>query len=204
MANLNCPNCGGAIEGISPLIRSIDCPYCSSWLRLNNQLWEANEGQKAPLDAPTFLRVGLGGDASDGTRYTIRGRLRFQYGMGSWDEWWVEDSHGDSFWLEEDDGSYYRHALGREIRLPGGGQSIAVGSTLSLENGPSLFITEKYQADIVGREGMLPIEPEAETTVIYIDGVENGEEYSLEIEGDYATISQSEDFDMHAVQWDKV
>ena len=81
MANLNCPNCGGAIEGVSPLIRSIDCPYCSSWLRLSNQLWEASDGQKSPLDAPAFLLVGMSGRAPDGTQYTIRGRLRFQYGL---------------------------------------------------------------------------------------------------------------------------
>ena len=203
MANLNCPNCGGAIEGISPLIRSIDCPYCSSWLRLNNQLWEANKGQETALDAPTFLRVGMGGDAPDGTRYTIRGRLRFQYGMGSWDEWWLDDSHGQSFWLEEDDGAYYRHSLGEEVSVAGGISSISVGGTLALRDGPTLFVTEKYQADIVGREGMLPVEPEAETTVYYVDGVENGEEYSLEIEGEYASISQSEAFDIRAIKWDK-
>lgn len=202
MANLNCPNCGGAIEGISPLIRSIDCPYCSSWLRLSNQLWQANEGQKSPLDAPAFLRVGMGGDAPDGTRYTIRGRLRFQYGMGSWDEWWMEDNRGDSFWLEEDDGTYYRHSLGTEIKIPGGTNGISVGGTLALDDGPTLFITEKYQADIVGREGLLPVEMEAETTVIYVDGVENGEEFSLEIEGEYASLSQSEIFDIRSINWD--
>ena len=204
MAILNCPNCGGAIEGISPLIRSIDCPYCSSWLRLSNQVWQANEGQKTPLDAPTFLRVGLGGNAPDGTRYSVIGRLRFQYGMGSWDEWWIEDSHGESFWLEEDDGSYYRHSLGKEISLPNGSKGISVGGTLTLNDGPTLFITEKYQADIVGREGMLPVEPEAETTVFYVDGVENGEEYSLEIEGDYASISQSTEFNIRSIDWDNV
>ena len=203
MANLNCPNCGGAIEGVSPLIRSIDCPYCSSWLRLSNQLWEANDGQKTPLDAPAFLLVGMNGSAPDGTHYTIRGRLRFQYGMGSWDEWWMESNGGESFWLEEDDGTYYRHSLGEEISLPGGNKGISVGGTLALNNGPTLFVTEKYQADIVGREGMLPVELEAETTVTYVDGVEDGEEYSLEIEGEYASISQSEEFDIRSIKWEK-
>jgi len=202
MANLNCPNCGGAIEGISPLIRSIDCPYCSSWLRLSNQLWQANEGQKAPLDAPAFFHVGMGGNTPDGTHYRILGRLRFQYGMGSWDEWWMDDSHGQSFWLEEDDGTYYRHSLGKEIKIPGGISNVSIGSSLTLNGGPTLFVTEKYQADIVGREGMLPVELEAETTVTYIDGVANGEEYSLEIEGEYASLSQSETFDVRSIKWD--
>lgn len=202
MATLNCPNCGGAIAGVSPLIRSIDCPFCGSWLRLSNQLWQAQEGQQSPLDAPTYLRVGLQGSAPDGTHYTVQGRLRFQYGLGSWDEWWVESSHGDGFWVEEDDGVYYRHGLGDEITLPGGGNNVGVGQMLPLPNGPSLFITEKFQADIVGREGLLPVEFDVDAKVTYMDGVADGEEYSLEIEGETAAISQAEVFDIRSVRWE--
>ena len=116
----------------------------------------------------------------------------------------MESNGGESFWLEEDDGTYYRHSLGEEISLPGGISGISVGGTLALNNGPTLFITEKYQADIVGREGMLPVELEAETTVTYVDGVESGEEYSLEIEGEYASITQSEEFDIRSIKWEQV
>ena len=51
---------------------------------------------------------------------------------------------------------------------------------------------------------MLPVELEAETTVTYVDGVENGEEYSLEIEGEYASITQSEEFDIRSIKWEQV
>lgn len=201
MATLNCPNCGGAIEGISPHIRSIDCHYCGSWIRLSNQLWQAETGQQTPLDAPSFLRVGLRGDAPDGTQYTVRGRIRFQYGLGTWDEWWFESSHGDGFWVEEDDGVYYQHAAGQEIpfsqTIPG------VGEMLPIPNGPTLFITEKYEATIVGREGMLPNEPEASSVITCIDGVDGGEEYSLEVDKHGASISQSEVFAIRDIRWDK-
>jgi len=38
----------------------------------------------------------------------------------------------------------------------------------------------------------------------YVDGVENGEEYSLEIEGEYASITQSEEFDIRSIKWEQV
>jgi len=202
MATLNCPNCGGAIEGVSPLIRSIDCSYCGAWLRLGNQLWEAEAGQKSPLDAPSYLRVGLYGTAADGTGYTVQGRVRFEYGQGSWDEWWLESSHGEGFWVEEDDGVYYRHAPGKDISLTAH-NTIGVGQMLALPNGSQLFITEKFTATIVGREGMLPVEPEASQLITYMDGVADGEEFSLEIDGKEAYLSQSEVFPLRDIRWDK-
>ncbi len=202
MATLNCPSCGGAIEGVSPFIRSIDCSYCGAWIRLSNQVWQAEDGQKAPLDAPSYLRVGLRGDAPDGTQFNVRGRIRFQYGMGIWDEWWVENNQGDGFWVEEDDGVYYRHAPGDEITLSGS-ESVGVGQMLSLPNGPSLFITEKFDAVIIGREGMLPNEPVASETITYMDGVADGDEYSLEIDGNSAYVSQSEVFNLRDIKWDQ-
>ncbi|PID46505.1 MAG: hypothetical protein CSB47_03755 [Proteobacteria bacterium] len=202
MTNLNCPSCGGAIEGVSPHIRSIDCHYCGAWIRLSNQLWQAEAGQETPLGAPSFFRVGMRGDAPDGTWLMVRGRIRFQYGMGTWDEWWLENSHGDGFWVEEDDGVYYQHAPGEEITLDAS-SSAGVGQMLPLPNGPNLFITEKFDATIIGREGMLPNEPEASSVITYIDGVADGDEYSLEIDGDCAYVSQSEIFPVHDIRWDQ-
>ena len=75
---------------------------------------------------------------------------------------------------------------------------------LSLPTGQSLFVTEKFTATIVGREGMLPSEPEAQSTVTYIDGVDDGDEYSLEIEDGVAAVSQAEVFDFRAIKWDSL
>ena len=176
MSTLNCPSCGGKIEGISTHIRSIDCSYCGSWLRLNNQTWKANTGQKIALNAPSFLRVGLLGTLANGEHYKVLGRIRLQYEQDSWDEWWVEDSYGKGFWVEEDDGVYYRHINTQELDLED--TSVNVAEDLTLSNGLTLFITEKFEAIISGREGFLPTEPETNSVVTYMDGVANGTEYS--------------------------
>lgn len=203
MSKLNCPSCGGMIEGVSPLIRSIDCQYCGSWLRLNNQIWEANAGQQVALNAPSFLQVGMRGDLRSGESFKVLGRLRLQYDNDSWDEWWLEDGYGQGFWLEEDDGVYYRHAIQETLEANTALQSAAVAEQLTLTNGLRLFVTEKYDAVIVGRQGFLPNEPETSQRVTYIDGVADGTEYSLEVEGTEAYLSQSEVFDIHAIRWDK-
>jgi len=202
MATLNCPSCGGSIEGVSALIRSIDCQYCGSWLRLNNQIWTANKGQEIALNAPSFLRVGLLGYISNDEYYTVLGRLRLQYERDSWDEWWVEDHHGNGFWLEEDDGVYYKHINTQEIEFSSNSLKVNVAENLTLSNGLSLFITEKFEATIVGREGFLPTEPETNNSVTYMDGVANGSEYSLEIENNHASISQAEVFNIQSIRWE--
>lgn len=205
MPNLNCPSCGGSIEGVSTHIRSIDCSYCGSWLRLNNQLWQASVGQQVALNAPSYLSVGLQGSSPNGDQYTVAGRLRLQYENDSWDEWWIENQSGNGtgFWIEEDDGVYYRHINTQEIEFNASSLNSGVGDELALSNGLTLFITEKFDAIISGREGFLPTEPETNTVVTYMDGVAGGKEYSLEIEDGHASISQGEVFDLHSVKWDK-
>jgi len=200
METLNCPNCSGSIEGISPHIRSVDCSYCGSWLRFNNQIWEAKAGQSVALNAPSFLHVGKSGSLKNDLSFKVVGRIRLKYDYETWDEWWVEDGYGNGFWLEEDDGSYYRHTNQETINIVDA--SVGVGENLTLENGLTLFITEKFKASIVGREGFLPNEPETNELIEYLDGVSNGTEYSLEIDGNTASISQSELFDIQAIKWD--
>ncbi len=200
---INCPSCGGEIEGVSPLIRSIDCSFCGSWLRLNNQIWKANAGQEIALNAPSFLRVGLVGNLANGEHYKVMGRIRLQYEQDTWDEWWLEDSYGNGFWLEEDDGIYYKHINTQELELTTSSSNIHVAEDLSLSNGLTLFVTEKFEAKIIGREGFLPSEPETNSVVTYVDGVANESEYSLEIENQHASLSQAQIFDIQSVNWER-
>lgn len=201
MAVLNCPNCGGSIDGVTPLIRSIDCEYCGSWLRLSNQVWQAQPGQETPLNAPSYLRVGMYGTVFDGSAYTVRGRIRFSYDGGTWDEWWIESSHGDDFWLEEDDGAYYSHQPSQDIELSD--RQVKVGQTLPLPDGINLMITEKCLARIIGREGVLPVDLDVSSPVLCVDGVANGREYSIEVQNGAASISQSEEFDFRSIEWEQ-
>lgn len=203
MSILNCPSCGGSIEGISPHIRSIDCSYCGSWLRLNNQIWKVNAGQKVALNAPSFLRVGLLGNLPNGDFYKVLGRIRLQYEQDHWDEWWLEDSSGQGFWLEEDDGVYYRHTNPQQIDFDNRFLNVNVAEELALNDEVTLFVTEKYEATIVGREGFLPTEPDTNSIVTYLDGVLDGVKYSLEIEGKHVALSQSKKFDVQSIRWER-
>jgi len=204
VSKLSCPSCAGEIEGVSPLIRSIDCSYCGSWLRLNNQIWEANSGQKTALNAPSFLRIGMIGVLSNDNHYKVMGRIRIQYEQDSWDEWWVEDNYGKGFWIEEDDGVYYLHNHQQEFKVGNVADKAEVAEDLSLSNGMSLYVTEKYEGTIVGREGFLPTDAETNSSVTYIDGVINGVEYSLEIENKVASLYQAEVLDIQSIRWESV
>ena len=201
VSNLNCPGCGGLIQHISPHIRSIDCIYCGSWLRLGNGGWRQGTAQSQPLVAPAFLGLGKSGVLPSQESARIVGRLRYGYGLGEWDEWWLETASGEGFWLEEDDGAYYLHTdqviASANLHIP----SIEVGKTLSLDHGIELYVTEKYTARIVGREGLLPVVAGAGEKVTCVDGTCRGREYSLEILNGEAELSLSVEVDIDSMAW---
>jgi len=37
-------------------------------------------------------------------RYLPLGKIRYSYGRGFWEEWWLKDSKGEEFWLSIDEG----------------------------------------------------------------------------------------------------
>jgi hypothetical protein len=52
---------------------------------------------------PSLIELGIT-FSYDGRSYLPMGMIRYSYGRGFWQEWWVKDSSEDEYWLSVDEG----------------------------------------------------------------------------------------------------
>lgn len=197
--NLNCPSCGGPINNISPIVRSISCDYCASLVYFNNSSW--HNGGKFPTEiaAPALLQVERQGQF-EGQAFRVAGRVRLEYSSGSWDEWWLEFENGEDRWLEEDDGSYFFHQSVPVTATPGDFQDLGAGQMLTTGD-KSWFITETGKASVAGVQGQLPVTLQPGFQLRYFDAITEGREISIEVWGNEVEASLSHSVDPSALNW---
>lgn len=199
--NLSCPACGGPVENISPIVRSISCGHCANLLYFDNNSW--HNGGKFPTEiaAPALLSVELQGQIG-GQSFQVAGRVRLETRNGHWDEWWLEFENGEDRWLEEDDGSYFFHqslpisAAPADLQGLGPGQMLANGDT-------SWFITESGEATVAGIQGQLPVTLQPGFRLRYFDAIAEGREISIEVWGNEVEASLSQSIDASAFSWNR-
>ena len=110
--DFSCPTCGAAQQITNPGVVMAVCEYCE-----NAIIWDEDAirsaGKKATL-SEGFTRLYRG---ASGTllkkRFRVLGRVRYSFGGGFWDEWFVELSDGKSGWLSED---HHQLALETEVK----------------------------------------------------------------------------------------
>lgn len=87
--------------------------------------------------------------------FEVFGRLRYDYGSGFWDEWWVVLESGAGKWISVDEGDIaVENAFEPETALPAFAD-LSVGALVSID-GRGLKVTEKDHAVCLGAEGELP------------------------------------------------
>lgn len=102
----NCPSCGGAIELHAPDIRIAMCPHCGSGLFLEDKTVKNLGVQSTIADTPSLIKL-FQPFHYQSKPYLPVGQVRFDYGRGFWDEWWVlEQKTGKGQWLSVDEGDY--------------------------------------------------------------------------------------------------
>ena len=151
---LNCPSCGSEVPSALQYSKLAVCGACRTTLFLEDQVVK-HAGVKSVLsEEPSLLSLGR--------RFRYKtwlfeplGRLRFDYGDGFWDEWWVLLDTGAGRWFSIDEGDI---AIEVPLELTGEApdlDAMQVGQEVSLE-GMRLRVTEKQTATCVGMEGELP------------------------------------------------
>ena len=176
---LSCPGCGGNIEIKDSFSKIAICEWCGATLAVKDTGLDPT-GQTSKLaDYPSRFKVGCTGTINN-NKFTARGRLRYDYGDGFWDEWFIVFDSGKKSWLQEDEGEYSIYTKQKVKSEIPTFDSIKVGSKLSI-NDNSIFITEKGKATIAGGEGELMFEIYPGETVSYFEGTSNGKIISVEV-----------------------
>lgn len=200
----NCPSCGGGIELHAPDIRITTCPHCSSGLFLEDNSIK-DLGIKSQMAAyPSLLSLFHNFRYQDKVMMPV-GHVRFDYGRGFWDEWWVIDQKtGEGHWMSVDEGDY---ALERPISLDrfllaGQGaakvrQSLKINKNLHLKaldgHLETVRVTEVGEGVCIGLEGEIPelIHLNDRFDYAHLSG-DQQRLYTVEVEGDEISLFQGD------------
>ena len=95
-----CPNCGAPVEfQWSSAVQTV-CSHCRSVLvRRDLDLTKVGVVADLPPDVSP-IQVGTKGRFADAA-FTVTGRIVYEYGAGTWNEWHLLFSDGSSGWLSD-------------------------------------------------------------------------------------------------------
>lgn len=101
----NCPNCGGPIQFRWSGAVQTTCPYCASIL-VRHDLELERVGVVSDLPAAgSPIQIGTQGRYGD-RRFTVTGRIVYEYERGTWSEWHLAMGDGSSGWLSDAQAEY--------------------------------------------------------------------------------------------------
>ncbi len=178
MSNIfNCPSCAAELDKKIKYSKHIICKYCYSSIFLDDDSVK-NLGKMAQLiDEPSIFTMGKYFEYRD-WKFIPIGRVRYDYGRGWWDEWYVTDSSGETKWISVDEGNIAIEKKTNENENPiisFDDLSIGESLTLTLEKKSYTFsIIEKKRCKCVAAEGELPFEIIPNEEFNYVDLLANG------------------------------
>ena len=151
---LNCPSCGASVPVRLKYAKLLVCGSCQTSLFLEDEVVK-NVGERSALTpVPSIFEMGR--------RYQYRnwqlepyGRIRFDYGGGFWDEWWMMLDSGEGRWISVDEGDIAVEAPIEYGRAPPAYDTLTIGRELTLAK-QKVTVTERGDATCVGAEGTLP------------------------------------------------
>jgi hypothetical protein len=151
--SIACPSCGAPHSLANPGIITVVCEYCGNTVVIDQE--RLKDLGKQSILPEGFSRLFRG---ATGTlfqrRFHVLGRVRYSFGHGFWDEWYIETETGQTGWLTEDN-----HEFAFQVEEPG----VTVPAFASLRPGAGVqvkdklyTIQEKGLAECLGIEGDLP------------------------------------------------
>ncbi len=174
-----CPTCGAPLPARNPGIVMAVCEYCGAVSYWNEQ--GVSSTGKTSMLSEGFTRLYRGATGTlRGTRFRIEGRVRWGYGVGFWDEWYIVGEDGTRGWLAEDD---HELALQTQRQATVDTSGVALGATIPFEGG-SFIVLEMGEAQCLGVEGNLPVPILPDETHSYFDATSPDGRFALGVEID--------------------
>ena len=150
----NCPSCGAPITFTSSIAVSIVCTYCRSLvIRRDLNLEALGKVAQLPPDVSP-LQLGTTGEI-DGVKFQLVGRVRWQWELGSWTEWYAELGGGTGKrWLAETQG-FYTFTAPIAGTTPPPIRALKAGKTVRIA-GKELTVVDIKESVCSAAEGELP------------------------------------------------
>lgn len=182
MSEKTCPSCGAPAVVRNPATISKVCEFCSTVM-----IWDQdslkNAGKESRL-AEGYSRLYRWATGSiQGTRFQVLGRVRYSFGRGFWDEWYVMLENGEGHWITEDNHEFSFQELSTSVSNMPAFDQVSVGDNLTI-NDRDYQIQEKGMATCLGMEGELPRGILPNEQYPYVDGSSYDGEYTFGLEYD--------------------
>jgi len=101
----NCPQCGDALAIHFKYSKLVKCRSCGSSIFLEDDAVKLI-GESAVLSPePSLIQLHQPFNYR-GHHYLPLGKIRYSYGRGFWEEWFLKDSRNKEYWLSIDEGDF--------------------------------------------------------------------------------------------------
>jgi hypothetical protein len=182
-----CPSCGAPLTFENAHSLYAVCKYCKTMSVQSEDALKEVGKTAALVEDGSPLQLGASGTI-DGKTFTIIGRIQYSFGLGYWNEWFLnmaEDAGGPA-WLGEANGMYFFTRHKKDAKLPDtlDFSKLVAGGSVSVD-GKEFFIKDIQKTKVVSGEGELPFPFESEYEAPVVD--------MLRQDGTFATLDFSED-----------
>ncbi|MFT7678627.1 MAG: hypothetical protein ACI8QC_002621 [Planctomycetota bacterium] len=174
LREFRCGNCGADTKVSGPGVLVVICGNCQ-WSSLRTDRGMQSVGKLAEVTPlASHFQVGTEGQWNNRS-FTVRGLIQLDHGAGPWNEWAVEDTAGEWFWIAEAQGEI-QVMEESELELALAPADVELLGKLDLGEGDLFLVTELGQGKVLTAAGELPIEIEAGTQTRYADLQRGGHE----------------------------
>lgn len=178
---INCPSCGAGHDVKNPGLITFVCEYCGNAVYWDEGgIKDVGKQSILPEGFSRMYRGALGSLLNK--RFEVLGRVRYSFGKGFWDEWYIEFEKGGTAWLSEDNHEFALETETQNIRVP---EFDALYPGYKIKSKDTAFIVEEIgYAECLGVEGDLPKMIQSGERYKYADGSSPDGRYTIGIEYD--------------------
>jgi len=149
--SINCPQCGGELPIYFAHAKLAQCKYCSSSIFLEDEA--ARLAGYSSVLAPKPSLIELNSPFTYKQKHFLPvGMVRYSYGRGSWEEWWIKDDSDEEWWLSVDEGDMVLEKLIENTEDAGLFSNPYIGQRV----GEKWMVTEIGKGECEGFAGSLP------------------------------------------------
>jgi len=148
----NCPQCGDALAIHFKYSKLVKCRSCGSSIFLEDDAVKLIGESALLAPEPSLIQLHKPFTYKN-TNYLPLGKIRYSYGRGFWEEWFLKDEKNKEYWLSIDEGDF---TLQKKVKIDlpfGHPSSVKVGKKYA-----AYLVSEKGSGKCVGFEGELPEE----------------------------------------------
>jgi hypothetical protein len=145
-----CPQCGDSLPIYFKWTKLVECLSCKSTIFLEDDSIKliGKSSTLSPEPSLLELRTPI---SIDNKTYTPLGKIRYSYGRGFWEEWFLVGGKNREFWLSVDEGDFVLESRIKIVLPFRKIEQLSIGKKYG-----KFVVTEIGEGECVGFEGELP------------------------------------------------